>query len=405
MAVMEDKSSAGPGLLMSRSEERRPRVLVTDAAVRGTLTACRSLRDGGYAVDAVEASEPSPAITHWSRACGNRFLAPDPRGDRTGFSRALAQLLAREGYSILLPGSDAALLAISEYRDLFGDVRIGLPAHHDVLRALTKADMIEAAASTGFHAPDSIACETLSDAKRAAEDFGYPLVVKPWSSVSPDGAGIRQRGSRLVVSEVELVEVVFDDGLPVLLQRWVDGDVYSLAAIHAGGELLAPVFSRYERTWPPRAGSVSYSETLAFPQDLAAEVSALVSALGWEGIFELELVRDREGRYRPIDFNPRLYGSMALAESAGAPLAALWCDLLLGRQLPSVQSRTGIHYRWEEAEARNFLWRLRSGRFREAAGMMAPHRQTVHAHFQLTDPAPMLATVISISRMLWKRRQ
>ena len=112
--VMENQSSAGRSQLLLRSEERLPRVLVTDAAVRGTLTACRSLRDDGYAVDAVEASEPSPAITHWSRACSNRFLAPDPRRDRAGFARALAQLLAREGHSILLPGSDAALLAISE---------------------------------------------------------------------------------------------------------------------------------------------------------------------------------------------------------------------------------------------------------------------------------------------------
>ena len=85
-------------------------------------------------------------------------------------------------------------------------------------------------------------------------------------------------------------------------------------------------------------------------------MSALVSNLGWEGIFELEMVRDQGGRFRPIDFNPRVYGSMALAESAGAPLAALWCDLLLGRELPSIESRAGVRYRWEEAEARNLLW-------------------------------------------------
>lgn len=391
---------------MLGSEERRPRVLITDAAVRGTLNACRSLRDDGYAVDTVEAREqPSPAITHWSRACGKGFLAPDPRRDRVGFARALAQLLDREGHLILLPSSDAALFAISEHRDLLGEVRLGLPSHGDVLRALTKVEMIEAGAATGFEAPDSVVCETPADAEKAAEEFGYPLVVKPWSTVSPDGAGIRQRGSRLVVSDDELAEVVSDDGLPVLLQQRMDGDIYSLAAVQVGGELLAPVLSRYERTWPPQAGSASCSETVALPSDLGSEVSALVSTLGWEGIFELEMVRDGNGRFRPIDFNPRLYGSMALAESAGAPLAALWCDLLLGRELPTVQSRAGVRYRWEEAEARNFFWRLRSGRFREAAVMMAPHRRTVHAHFQLTDPAPMLATVISISRMLWKRRQ
>lgn len=406
VAVIKERSSVGQSLATSRAEGRSPGVLVTDAAVRGTLTACRSLRDGGYAVDAVEASEPSPAITHWSRACRNRFVASDPRADRAGFARALAQIISMNGHSILLPGSDAALLAISEHRDLLRHVCIGLPSHDEVLRALTKIEMIEAAAAVGFEAPASAICETLIDAtRRAAEEIGYPLVVKPWSSVTPDGAGIRQRGSRFVVSEEVLAENISEARLPVILQQWVNGDIYSLGAIAAGGELIAPVLSRYERTWPPEAGSVSNSETLPMPPDLASQASALVSNLGWEGIFELELVREPGGRFRPIDFNPRVYGSMALAESAGVPLAALWCDLLMGREVPSAQPRAGVRYRWEEAEARNFIWRLRSGRFREAARIAAPHRQTVHAHFQLADPAPMLATVISISRMLWRRRQ
>ena len=178
----EGQSSEGRSLLILRSEKRRPRVLITDAAVRGALTACRSLRDGGYDVDAVEASEPSPAITHWSRACCNGFVAPDPRQDRLRFTLALAEFLARERHSILLPGSDAALFTISEHRDLLGDVLIGLPSHGDVLRALAKVETVEAGAATGFEAPDSIVCETLADAEGAAEEFGYPLVVKPWSS-------------------------------------------------------------------------------------------------------------------------------------------------------------------------------------------------------------------------------
>ena len=282
IAVAADQSSEGRSLPMLGSEERRPRVLITDAAVRGTLNACRSLRDDGYAVDTVEAREqPSPAITHWSRACGKGFLAPDPRRDRVGFARALAQLLDREGHFDPAPQQRRRPV-----RDLGAprSARRGaprLPSHGDVLRALTKVEMIEAGAATGFEAPDSVVCETPADAEKAAEEFGYPLVVKPWSTVSPDGAGIRQRGSRLVVSDDELAEVVSDDGLPVLLQQRMDGDIYSLAAVQVGGELLAPVLSRYERTWPPQAGSASCSETVALPSDLGSEVSALVSTLGW----------------------------------------------------------------------------------------------------------------------------
>jgi carbamoylphosphate synthase large subunit len=48
-------------------------------------------------------------------------------------------------------------------------------------------------------------------------------------------------------------------------------------------------------------------------------VSELVGHLGWQGISELELLERRDRELLPIDFNPRVYGSLALANKAGAP--------------------------------------------------------------------------------------
>ena len=54
---------------------------------------------------------------------------------------------------------------------------------------------------------------------------------------------------------------------------------------------------RYLRTWPPEAGNAALTETVAVPAELAERVGALVAALGWEGIFELELVRVPAGAH------------------------------------------------------------------------------------------------------------
>jgi predicted ATP-grasp superfamily ATP-dependent carboligase len=184
---------------------------------------------------------------------------------------------------------------------------------------------------------------------------------------------------------------VNDFGTPLLVQRKVVGAVHSLAGVRAGRETLAAVFSCYRRTWPPDAGNVSCSDSLAIPTELLRRTEALLDELGWEGIFEVELIRDEKGGFTLIDLNPRIYGSLELATRAGAPLPSTWCNWLLGDQVDPVEARAGVRYRWEDAEARNVLHLVRAGRIREAASVMWPRAGTAHAYFRLGDPAPLVA--------------
>jgi predicted ATP-grasp superfamily ATP-dependent carboligase len=373
---------------MATTGENR-RVLITDAEARGVLAACRGLEAGGYQVTAVAGERPAAA--HWSRACREQIAAPDPRIDRAAFAEVLGEALGRSDYDVLLPGSDAALLAISEHRDRLGGAAVGLPDHEVVRRCLNKLNVIDAAPAAGLGSPETYRCESAYEAATAAGRIGYPVLIKPWTSVVPEGQGIRQHASRLVDDPGELALAVDEFGVPLLVQRRVAGEVHSLAGVRAGGETVAIAFSRYRRTWPPDAGNVSCSDTLKVPADLRHQVEVLLDELGCEGIFEVELIRDSHGRFTVIDLNPRIYGSLELAIRAGAPLPSIWCDWLLGEPAAPSEARPGVRYRWEDAEARNVLHLFRTGRIREAASVMRPHAGTAHAYFRLGDPAPLVA--------------
>jgi biotin carboxylase len=372
------------------------RVLITDGEARAALAACRGLQTAGYEV-AVVAGE-RPAASHWSRACFEQVAGPDPRVDRAAFAAALGSALASAEYDVLLPGSDAALLAISEHRDQLGRTSLGLPDHEVVRRCLNKLSMVEAARNVGLLAPETEKCDGAYDAAAAAGRIGYPVLIKPWTSVIPEGRGIRQRPSRLANDATELSEAVNDFGTPLLVQRRVVGTVHSLAGVRAGGEMLAIAFSRYRRTWPPDAGNVSCSDSLEIPAGLSRRAGAVLDELGWEGIFEIELIRDDAGRFALIDLNPRIYGSLELAIRAGAPIPSAWCDWLQGRPVRAGAARAGVRYRWEDAEARNLLHLFRAGRIREAASVMRPRSGTAHAYFRLGDPAPLVARAAGMLR-------
>jgi hypothetical protein len=104
-----------------------------------------------------------------------------------------------------------------------------------------------------------------------------------------------------------------------------------------------------------------------------------------------------DGGFAVIDLNPRLFASMTLDHRAGANLAGIWCEWLLGGRPTPVTASPGFRYRWEEGELCHLVWHLRRGHLRAAASVLLPHRRVVHAWFRVTDPAPLLARALQLA--------
>jgi thioredoxin reductase/predicted ATP-grasp superfamily ATP-dependent carboligase len=354
------------------------------------VAACRMLGQAGYDV-AVAASE-HPAAAQWSRFCRERLSVVDPRRDPAQFVADLERIVYRGGYDVLLPGSDATLLALACHGEhLRSEVSIGLPPPDVLKLALSKIALIESAARSGHPAPRTLICGDPGEAAAAADMLGYPVVLKPRRSVFAHDGGLRQRASVTVRDPRTLQHLASDFGMPCLVQRREAGSVISVGGVIVGGDLLGAVASRYARTWHPDAGSAAYSETIELTPALARTTSDFVTNIGWQGIFELELLERPEGDLLPIDFNPRVYGSLALAGAAGVPLATIWADWLRG--IPSLGrvASAGFRYRWEDADLQAAVWHLSRGSFREAIAIARPRRRTVHAHLWLSDPLPAAA--------------
>ena len=370
----------------------RPRVLLTDAQDRSSLAACRSLHGAGYVVDAVASSRPAAA--HWSRSCRRRLLAGDPREDEARFVEELREIARTGNYRLLVTGSDASLLAVSRNRErLEGFIELGLPRQEAVERCVSKTALAAAAVEAGFATPDAEVCRDEAQARAAALRLGYPVMVKPPSTVVARNGGAVQRGSLVMRDEASLEALWPDYGAGSLIQRHLDGDVVSFSGAAAGGRLLAHGVSRYGRTWPPEGGAVSFAETISPPDGLRGKVENLIRELGWHGVFEVELIQHGT-QPAVIDFNPRLFGSLELITRSGAPLITVWCDWMLGLEPAEREAQPGYRYRWEDAEARNLSRRLKERRIRPAIAMLRPRRRMTRSFFRLSDPAPLIARVV-----------
>lgn len=372
----------------------RGSVVVTDAEERAALGACRGLTNAGYRVCAV--SRLRPAATHWSRACAERIRLPDPRVDVRAFVDRLGDLLQDGRHDALIPGSDASLIAISEHREtLDGSAQLGLPSREAVRRTVDKLVLLDAAAAVGLAPPASVPCTDLGEADDAAAALGFPVVLKPSQSFAPVNGGLRQRSVAVAADREELAATVPEFPSPFIVQRFEQARFLSCTGVVADGQLLALATSRVLRLWPPTAGMHSYSETVTPPAGLAERVRELLISLEWQGIFQLQLL-ELPDRLAVIDLNPRVFASILLDADAGANLAAVWCDWLLGRDPAPVTARPARRFRWEEGELCHFAWQLRHRRLRAAARVLLPHRRVTHSWFRASDPGPLVARGVNL---------
>ncbi|HKD32755.1 MAG TPA: hypothetical protein VKB73_04700 [Gaiellaceae bacterium] len=371
-------------------------VVVTDAEERAVLGACRGLTRAGYRVCAV--AHRRPAATHWSRSCDERVVLPDPRRSLEGFVEGLEALLRTGRYDVLIPGSEAALLAVSQHRNrLERFTRLGLPSQEAVLRSVDKVTLHEAAAGAGLAQPPSRACADLLAAQAAATELGYPVVLKPAQSFHRVNGMLRQQGVVVVHDGDALVRAAKELALPFIVQRYERASFVSCTGVFADGRLLALTTSRVLRLWPPNAGMHTFSETVQAPNGLTDRVQDLLSATGWQGIFQLQMLELADGRLSVIDLNPRVFASIALDDYAGANPAVVWCDWLLGRDPPPVVARPARRYRWEEGDLCHFAWQLRRGRLRAAVAAVLPRRRVTHSWFRVTDPGPIVARGLDLA--------
>jgi predicted ATP-grasp superfamily ATP-dependent carboligase len=181
------------------------------------------------------------------------------------------------------------------------------------------------------------------------------------------------------------------------VQAFHTGHLVAYSAVRGrdGEGVVADSMQRASRIWPSGAGASCRAETVEADEELVAGAAALLEALGWFGLAELQFLVGADGVPRLIDLNGRFYGSLSLAVAAGANLPAVWADLAVGRDPgPRVRARPGVRYHWGTADLRRAVRERRGGLWRdvsETAAYAVRSRQSVAT---LRDPAPAAARLL-----------
>ncbi len=266
------------------------------------------------------------------------YVVPAARSEE--FLLTLIKILKKEEVDVLIPTVDEEIAAIcrtSVLEQLSQVVSFLLPPEGAAMRALDKYSTIFEARRAGLGAPKTLVVRQPSEMAQKAREIGFPLVAKP----------SRSRGARGVSyarAEADLAEawkLASAEGGEVLFQEYIPGPVYTVGAVaDRDREIAASVVLKKTKEIPP-TGGVAVAGVTVENKELQSLGERYVSCLEWIGPASAEIKQDeRDGAYKLMEVNPRLFGYNYLASAAGVNLAEVTVRLALGENVEPAKTYT-----------------------------------------------------------------
>jgi len=185
----------------------------------------------------------------------------------------------------------------------------------------------------------------------AGLDCSFPVIIKP---------AIRQAPNRLTddkawrVDDRDSLLARYDEARSIispdliLIQEMIPGwgeAQFSYAALCLDGLPLASVVAKRTRQFPMDFGRFStYVETIDEP-GVVEPALRLLKAFRYTGLVEVEFKRDaRDGRFKVLDVNPRVWGWHTLGERAGVDFSYLLWRMIHNEQITEARGTAGV--RW-----------------------------------------------------------
>ena len=251
-------------------------------------------------------------------------------------------------YGIRLIGTDCEAIDRAENRDTFEKLLLSL----------------------GIPQPKGRAVTSMEEGIRAAEEIGYPVLVRP-SFV------LGGRAMQIVAKEESMwnylrTAVAIDEKKPVLVDKYIRGKEVEVDAVCDGQNVFVPgIMELVERTGVHSGDSISvyppYSLSDRVRQTILDYTERLGLAIGIKGLFNIQFIVDPSENVFIIEVNPRSSRTVPfLSKATGYSLADIGTRAMLGLSL----KEQGIFSRYPKEKHRYYV-KVPAFSFSKLAGMDA----------------------------------
>jgi D-aspartate ligase len=313
-----------------------------------------------------------------------------------------------DGWTLFPTGDETAALVARHHDRLARRFRLTTPPWAVLRWAYDKRLTYRLAEEQGVDHPWT--CYPSGAEELAELGDAFPVILKPavkkdLNQFTHDKAWLVQDEQELVARYAEASALV--PANTIMVQDVVPGGgeaQFSYVALCADGRPLASMVARRTRQYPSDFGhSSSYVETVEEPtvEELACR---LLEAMQYTGIVEVEFKLDRrDGRYKLLDVNPRVWTWHTLCRRAGVDFPYLLWQHVNGDPVPKARGHAGVRWVRMSTDLLAAAGELRRGRLSPSAYLQSLRQPLEPATFAPDDPAPAIVAPVLLAYNLWRR--
>jgi predicted ATP-grasp superfamily ATP-dependent carboligase len=283
-------------------------------------------------------------------------VLPSVATDATAFADAVVDFVREYPTRVVLPANDGAIMALIPHRDRLRQLGCVLALAPDpALEIANDKDLTLAVARRlGIDYPKTMRISSLDDLPGVVAAFGFPFVLKPTVSFPRDSS--ERLATVDVISEAEAartIQAYQSAGAGVLAQQWASGCKEGVTLFVVDGDVRAACAHVAHRTSPPLGGASVLRESVPIREEIYGPAVSLVTAIGLQGVCEVEFRRDRADRPLLMEVNARLAGTIENAAQSGVDFPLMIWQWATGQLVEPVSGyKTGVRTRWLHGDTR-----------------------------------------------------
>jgi D-aspartate ligase len=356
------------------------------------LSIARSL--GRQGIPVWVASTPNIRLASFSRY--TRKTLPWPIGDDETQVEYLLEVAAQNKLDqwVLFPTSDESAALLSRFHsDLSHRFRVSAPPWEVLQWAYDKRLTYRLAAEHQVDYPATFYPSSEVDLENL--HWALPAILKPATHASvnrftAEKAWPVASRQELLARYREARELIPPD--LILVQEKIPGggeSQFSYAALCCDGEPIVSLTARRTRQYPIDFGySSSFVETLDVPE-IVAPSQRLLAAIEYTGIVEVEYKFDsRDGRFKLLDINPRLWTWASLGARAGVDFPYLLWRMMQGQHLVEKSAPAGVRWVRMSTDIPAAIHEIVRGCLKPGAYLRSLRSPLEFALFSFDDPLP-----------------
>jgi len=349
-------------------------------------------------------------ISKYSRFKKKFIKSPHPSEAETYFNFLIDLAKKEKIYGwVIFPNSDDAVYVLSKYKkSLEKCYRIPTPCWEVTQYVYDKEKTYRLAEKHGIPIPKTYYPKNLSELLEL--DLHFPVVIKPsirdhfYNKIKIKAFKINNKEELIKIYQRVCSTI---DPSEVLVQDFIPGgpkNLYSFCPLFKDGKILASIMARRARQHPMDFGHASTFVELADVPEMRNIAERFLRLIDFYGIAEVEFMMDpRDGKYKLIEVNPRVWGWHTLAIAVGVDFPYLLYQDMIGEQvrvpLPSnhckwVHLTTDLPTVFIEVMKENM-------KIRDYIASMRGKKED--AVLSLNDPLPFFAEIALIP-YLWLKR-